>query len=58
MSYHGKGDESPNTRRVEQSTEDALLREARRQRRTIEDARRNTNIPSAHQPMVMPSEEE
>ena len=58
MSYHDKDDASANTHRVQQSPEDALEREARRQRRTLEDAQRNSRNPGQHQPIVMPNEEE
>ena len=58
MSYHDKDDNSPNTRPVTQSPEDALVREAQRQRRALEDAQRNARNPKQHQPMVMPDTEE
>ena len=58
MSYHKGDDDSPNVRRVAQSAEEALERQARRQRRTLEDAQRNTRNPEVYQPVVMPNEEE
>lgn len=58
MSYHDKDDSRPNTRPVTQSPEDALEREARRSRRTLEDAQRNARNPNVHQPVVMPDEED